>query len=115
MVGYKRRESGLDGRAADIAVVKIKTAVVFMVHCGFVGAGATTKARLFNWGHHRSAEENSNVVAGTGSSATLDCRQGSSTESWNWRNSVVAMETHAQERGRLFSPFFTLSCFLLFL
>ncbi|KAI6702678.1 hypothetical protein NL676_011814 [Syzygium grande] len=74
-------------------------AAEFVARCGFVGTGATTKARLFNWGHHGSAAKNSNFVTGTGSSTTLECRQGSSTESWSWRYSVVVVKTHAQERG----------------
>ncbi|KAI6700027.1 hypothetical protein NL676_014351 [Syzygium grande] len=38
------------GVIADDAVVKIRTAVVFSVQCRFVGAVATAKAGLFEWG-----------------------------------------------------------------
>ncbi|KAI6690589.1 hypothetical protein NL676_027417 [Syzygium grande] len=44
------QKSWLDGQAADAAVVKIKIAVVFMIQCGFVGTGTTTKVRLFSLG-----------------------------------------------------------------
>ncbi|KAI6671836.1 hypothetical protein NL676_006721 [Syzygium grande] len=105
---------GLEGGIANDAEVKIRTAVVFSVESKSVGVGATAEAGLFKWGCHGSAAEDSNVVTETESSATLDCRQGNSVESWSWKNSVVAVETHTRGRGRLLSPLLVSSSILLY-
>ncbi|KAI6696572.1 hypothetical protein NL676_016691 [Syzygium grande] len=89
---------GLDGRAADVVVVKSEQRLSSRSSAGSSVLVQQQIQDSSTGGHHGSATENSNVVTGTGSLATLDCRQGSSTESWSWRNSVVAVKTHTQER-----------------